>query len=560
LQFLTCCKLTAPAAAASNGVLDMAAIKDIIGLANSSEGVSIQSIQNAIHYIEQFQQTVSTAAALKAHGIGKDSDGEDMIGVHDVIPTLKVQKIHGIPNTKSFIPTRTTSTIQDLIIAGFQSGNRAVACVGPKGCYKSVIAAQTAKSLSTSMELFSLHPDMTARDLVMVRGTDTSGNTSWRDTPLTRAARKGTLVILDGIDKLRSDTLTSLALLLEQGCVILPDGTRFYADSNFRCIALAHPPTDSTWITPEVRSMFHWIQVAPLPGEELRDVISELYPELDKKILDKLLLLQKELDHVSVDSAAEKEALQLTMRKLKHICKRVERSPHELGRIINNTLMTKFLPEWDQGIVKKCLTKCKIDTSDFNGDVSYDKQLATKLLRNCKREASNPLLVPNPRFEENEGQARSELDILEAHSVGEKALLITGYQGVGKNKIVDNLLSKLNCEREYIQLHRDSTIQSLMVTPSVENGKIVYHDSPLVRAAKFGRILVLDEADKAPVEVVALLKGLIEDGQLSLLDGRKLCHDKSSPDNISIHPDFRIWTLTNPAGYPFHGKEPLKSK
>ena len=147
-------------------------------------------------------------------------------------------------------------------------------------------------------------------------------------------------------------------------------------------------------------------------------------------------------------------------------------------------------------------------------------------------------------------------DILEAHSVGERALLISGYQGVGKNRIVDFLLSTLECEREYLQLHRDTTIQSLLLMPSVDNGRVVYHDSPLVRAAKHGRILVLDEADKAPVEVVALLKGLIEDGQLTLPDGRILCYgDSSDPDVISIHPDFRIWALINPAGWPFHGND-----
>lgn len=343
---------------------------------------------------------------------------------------------------------------------------------------------------------------------------------------------------------------------MEQGCAILPDGTRFYANDNFQCIALAHPPTDRSWIAPEITSMFHWIRVDPLPTAELRHVLTKLYPQLDRDILDKLLKLQKELDVLSVDSAAEKEALQLTMRKLKHICKRVEQRPHELGRIINNTLMTSFLPDCNQSIIMKCLLKCGIDGADkFNNVTTFDNKLADELLKTCRREPSNPLLVPNPQFEENLGQARSELDILEAHSVGEKALLITGYQGVGKNKIVDRLLSKLKCEREYIQLHRDSSIQSLMVAPSVEDGKIVYHDSPLVRAAKHGRILVLDEADKAPIEVVALLKGLIEDGQLSLPDGRKLCHDLTSDhDVISIHPDFRIWTLTNPAGFPFHGE------
>ena len=542
---------TVQATLATDGKLDLSTIKEMIGLAQSSGGVSVQSIQNAVQYIKQFKSNISPLAALKAHGI--EAKG-DMINVHDIQSPLNIGKIPDSANER-FVPTKTTSTIRDLIIAGFRSGARVVALVGPKGSYKSSVAEETANALGAKMELFSLHPDMTARDLLMVRGTNESGDTSWRETPLIRAARKGTMVILDGIDKLRSDTLTSLALLMEQGCAILPDGTRFYANDNFRCIALAHPPTDRSWITPEVTSMFHWIRADPLPTAELKEVLSGLFPRLDRNILDKLLKLQKELDRLSVDNAAEKEALQLTMRKLKHICKRVERSPHELGRIINNTLMTSFLPDWDQGIIKTCISKCGIDGSEFIDDAIFDNKLANELLKACKREPSNPLLVPNPRFEENPGQARSELDILEAHSVGEKALLITGYQGVGKNKIVDHLLSKLKCEREYIQLHRDSSIQSLMVTPSVEGGKIVYHDSPLVRAAKHGRILVLDEADKAPVEVVALLKGLIEDGQLSLPDGRKLCYALTSdPDVISIHPDFRIWTLTNPAGFPFHGE------
>ena len=427
----------------------MRIIREMIGLANSG-GVSLQSFQNAIHYIEQFQSSISISSAMKAHGMSSNDD--QMIGVPDVQSPLDVTmtKDIGSTNASNFIMTKTTSTIRDLIIAGLRV-NRAVACVGPKGSYKSSVANETAKSLGVPMELFSLHPDMTARDLLMVRGTNESGDTSWRDTPLTRAARRGTVVVLDGIDKLRSDTLTSLALLLEQGCVILPDGTRFYADNNFRCVALAHPPKDRSWISPEVRSMFHWIQVTPLPTEELKSVLERLFPSLDRDILDKLLRLQQELDRVSVDSAAEKETFLLTMRKLKHICKRVERSPNELGRIINNTLMTSFLPEWDQGIIKKCLAKCGIDVSD-NSTIkeAFNNELANKLIKECRREASNPLLVPNPRFEENSGQAMSELDILEAHSVGEKALLITGYQGVGKNKIVDRLLSKLNCEREYM--------------------------------------------------------------------------------------------------------------
>lgn len=45
----------------------------------------------------------------------------------------------------------------------------------------------------------------------------------------------------------------------------------------------------------------------------------------------------------------------------------------------------------------------------------------------------------------------------------------------------------------------------------------MWEDSPLVRAAKTGRTLVVDEADKAPLEVVCVLKGLIEDGEMLLV-------------------------------------------
>jgi hypothetical protein len=40
-----------------------------------------------------------------------------------------------------------------------------------------------------------------------------------------------------------------------------------------------------------------------------------------------------------------------------------------------------------------------------------------------------------------------------------------------------------------------------------------------------GRTLVVDEADKAPLEVVIILKGLVEDGEMLLSDGRRIVSD-----------------------------------
>lgn len=50
---------------------------------------------------------------------------------------------------------------------------------------------------------------------------------------------------------------------------------------------------------------------------------------------------------------------------------------------------------------------------------------------------------------------------------------------------------------------------------------------------------MLDEADKAPLEVVVLLKSLIEDGYLNLPDGRCLGGSGGTP----IHPNFRCIVL-----------------
>lgn len=70
----------------------------------------------------------------------------------------------------------------------------------------------------------------------------------------------------------------------------------------------------------------------------------------------------------------------------------------------------------------------------------------------------------------------------------------------------------------------------------MESGVVSYKDSQLVRAAKFGRVLMVDEADKAPTHVIATLKTLVQDGWMSLSDGRLLTRDpRASKDTIPLH-------------------------
>ena len=108
------------------------------------------------------------------------------------------------------------------------------------------------------------------------------------------------------------------------------------------------------------------------------------------------------------------------------------------------------------------------------------------------------------------------------------------------------MLNLLNRPREYIQLNRDTTVQTLTLQPTVREGVIVYDDSPLVQAAKSGNILVVDEADKAPTNVTCILKSLVESQEMILSDGRRIVPSQSTetgPNIIHLHPPLN-WELS----------------
>ena len=180
----------------------------------------------------------------------------------------------------------------------------------------------------------------------------------------------------------------------------------------------------------------------------------------------------------------------------------------------------------------------------------------------------NVALVPDVVFFDIPMHTRLLRRLLQDFLLGDHLLLI-GNQGVGKNKLADRLLQLMRREREYIQLHRDTTVPALTLTPTLVDGRVVWEDSPLVKALTNGRILMVDEADKAPTEVVIVLKGLLEDGEILLGDGRRFVSGKSQlyaglddarlPPNVHrIHDGFRVIALANRPGYPFLGNDFFK--
>lgn len=497
------------------------------------------------------------------------------------------------------------SLMQDHIVG------RDMCVVGDKGCGKSALIRHFASQLGYRVRSIQLFKDMTSRDLLQRRMTDDAGNTRWENTTLVEAAIAGDLAILDGVDRLPVSTLVALRTLISDRDLVLFDGTRLLScerfealvakhgseeyvrktlnihpiSPSFRIIAVGVTPTKRTpWLDDEVMSLFAFHVIPDLTHTLKTSILHSLFPHVSKSALDSLLDVSDRLNSLSEgDHSAASAQLALSLRQLIRIVRRFQSYPHDQLDTVHRAIMTKFMPTSVRANVEKAVgvssnPEYGIEKPYENLKIDIDPKRERLTIGDVSmpiNKPRSPELVPQILFYDIPKHIHLLSQMMKDFTVGESHLLLIGNQGVGKNKLADRLLELLRLEREYMQLHRDTTVQALTLTPTLIDGRIRYEDSPLVRAVKYGHVLVIDEADKAPVEVVSVLKGLVEDGEMVLSDGRRLIHapspshsSSSSPSpsslesqreeqsgDIYVHPDFRMIVLANRPGFPFLGND-----
>ncbi|KAI8991241.1 AAA domain-containing protein [Mycotypha africana] len=481
------------------------------------------------------------------------------------------------------------------------AGGKDICLIGTqKGVGKSTLVRNFARRLGYTIDYIPLYRDMSSRDLLQRRSTTATGDTVWENSLLVEAAIHGHLAVLDGIEALSYGTLNTLQRLCADRETQLPDGTRLISGRryakllrkfspeeleakrllpvhpSFRIIALARAGTSDqagshsgAWLTAEILSMFHFIVVDSLPSHEEQNVLKALSPGVDENKLRKLLTFSRRLRH-DKDDTIRMLSSSLSTRQLIRICRRLAYFDDEsLYVAINKAALSRFLPS----VAREALHSLMVANGIYPPKpTDIEKELLIEVLPS--REApkqirignvvepvfmgGNPMLIPKVVFHENPAHTEILKEMLKDYQLGDHLLLI-GNQGVGKNKLADYFLQLLQLPREYIQLHRDSTVQSLTASPAIVNGVLTYEDSALVKAVRDGTILVVDEADKAPTYVTAVLKSLVEDGQMLLGDGRRIISKESdiqdSKNYIMVHPNFRMLVLANRPGYPFLGND-----
>lgn len=463
---------------------------------------------------------------------------------------------------------------------------------------RATVIALFARVLGYELETVWLWKDISGNELVMRRATTPDGATTWEPAPLTQGALDGTLIHLAGVDVLGA-TLGSLARLTQDRELELWDGARLSLGDaagvapgehakvspgltalarRFRLVTSA--PTAAKWLSEDVAAMFAVVPAPPMDAAEEQHLV--LTRSGCDAPLDRVFEFARRYRAACADPGAGlHKARRLGTRQLIRIASRIARFPRtDVHAALWRGQLIDFTPRTVRDVVAGIMRDCGIYPHGTEGAVQYIPPLVVgapridgaelvfsdaegrELLRVPRYpwksvDPAGASLIPNAAgsFFHNPQQSAMLLTFVQDLVVLREHMLLMGAQGTGKNKLIDQTLELLDRPREYVQLSRDSTVGELLQRMYLEDGQLRYAESPLVRAVRLGRVLVVDEVDKCSPAVSAVFKSLAERGELTLPDGRRVrpVGSAGADHDVVVHPDFRLVLLANRPGWPFLG-------
>ncbi|THH30493.1 hypothetical protein EUX98_g3701 [Antrodiella citrinella] len=459
-------------------------------------------------------------------------------------------------------------------------------------CSTSTLVTTLGALLGYEVDTLHMYKELGGRELIMRRKIGSDGSTSWEPSPLVDGAWTGRLVHLSGLDVIGS-TAGSLARLIQDREAELWEGKRMVAHADAEELksgelSVAHPSfrivvTSSKslplkdWLTDEHANMFFPIPSIPMSISE--ESATLLQTDCAPATVQKLLAFAEKY-RASMTSDVVQKNRKLGTRALVRLCSRLAKFPDDRGlhTLLSQAILAEFLPATESMNLPEIFEECGIKKRSalFNpSPIVSDDGILFPPPTDPSDLNTVPILIPRfdatldaegiashvphmESFYDNSLQTGLMRDLaIDLEVLGEHVVLL-GNQGVGKNKIVDRLCQLLRRPQEYIQLHRDTTVNQLMFHTSLEGGVIKYTDSPLLRAIKIGRIIVVDEADKAAEHVVAIFRSLAGQGELTLADGRRVRRKLERETDVVVHQNFRLVLLANRPGYPFLGNHFLQ--
>ena len=110
-------------------------------------------------------------------------------------------------------------------------------------------------------------------------------------------------------------------------------------------------------------------------------------------------------------------------------------------------------------------------------------------------------------------------------------LSLTGDTGTGKTSLIEQSCARLNWPLEPFSSHDRATMFELIGGHRLLNGNTVWEDGPLLSAMRSGSVLLIDEVNVMPPEVLTGLNRVLE--RLTYLI-------PETGELVKAHPDFRV--------------------
>ncbi len=112
-----------------------------------------------------------------------------------------------------------------------------------------------------------------------------------------------------------------------------------------------------------------------------------------------------------------------------------------------------------------------------------------------------------------------------------RCLSLTGDTGTGKTSLVEQACARLNWPMEPFSSHDRATMFELVGGQRLVDGNTVWEDGPLLSAMRHGAVLLIDEVNVMPPEVLTGLNRVME---------RYTYLIPETGEIVKAHPDFRI--------------------
>ena len=466
--------------------------------------------------------------------------------------------------------------------------------IGPPGAgevFRRRLALAYAEMTNKAIEILPISGDLTESDLkqrreIVQKGTIDGANPIYSteiqfvDQAPVRAAKKGRILILDGIEKAERNVLPTLNNLLENREMHLEDGTMLLPSHRLEELSLSPQqdndlPLSSSFLKsvhPDFRVIALGVPSPPFAGRSLdpplrsRFQIRRIDNQSSEELYEQILATTNNIDNQEDVELAKSCAIlaggmngneeSFPSHRLNSLWKLMRDFPFESRR----SIIQRVCPTIDNGAIDEDLFEDFKSTFDRNCKVSkvidrdhHISRYIIKSITQSHEESSRAkvtlMLDPELQLAETQDTCTftyttigSHLNILESlphavytssfrnslaamiqeHSVGNDILLVS-QKGEGKTILAQEFAARLGYETHLFAMNTETTSQNLLQRRSTDpsTGETRWEDSPLMRAARGGDICVLDGIEKLRPDVLSSIQSLIVDRDIQLPDGQR---------------------------------------